>query len=168
MTGLGKLETQLDALGSIDIKVGVGEGISFVQAQAKYNAPVGDGELRESIFTVIEERGAKVVGDCYTNKEYAPYVEMGTGPKGQADHAGISPEVNPAYTQEPWWIHESQIDAATAERYNFFYIDTKQGRFYHTSGQPAQPFMYPALADNLDEVKKIIAEATKEQIRSIL
>ena len=167
MTSLDKLTKQFDAIGQIDLKSGVGEGIAFVQAEAEYRCPVGDGELRESINTKVEEQNEAVTGTCFTTKEYAPYVELGAGPIGQADHAGISPEVSPVYTQEPWWIHESQIDAATAERYNFFHIDTKQGRFYRTAGQAAQPFMYPALADNRDEVTKIIAEATKKQIRSI-
>ena len=84
----------------------------------------------------------------------APYVEFGTGPKGQADHAGISPEVTPVYTQAPWWIHESQIDRRTAEKYRWFYIDTPQGRFYQCTGQPAHPFLYPALHDNEDKILK--------------
>lgn len=94
------------------------------------------------------------VGTCWTNRAYAPYVEFGTGPKGQADHAGISPEVTPVYTQAPWWIHESQIDRRTAEKYRWFYIDTPQGRFYQCTGQPAHPFLYPALHDNEDKILK--------------
>jgi len=168
MTSLGRLEKQLDALERIELRECVSEGISSIQSVAKYNVAVGDGELRESIFTRVEAKSDVIIGTCYTNKEYAPYVEFGAGPKGQADHEGISPEVNPVYTQEPWWIHESQIDVATAKRYNFFYIDTPQGRFYRSEGQAAQPFMYPALADNTDEVTRIIAKTTKKQIRSIL
>ena len=84
----------------------------------------------------------------------APYVEFGTGPKGQANHAGISPEVTPVYTQVPWWIHESQVDRRTAEKYRWFYIDIPQGRFYQCTGQPAHPFLYPALHDNEDKILK--------------
>lgn len=97
---------------------------------------------------------ARAVGTCWTNRAYAPYVEFGTGPKGQANHAGISPEVTPVYTQVPWWIHESQVDRRTAEKYRWFYINTPQGRFYQCTGQPAHPFLYPALHDNEDKILK--------------
>ena len=83
----------------------------------------------------------RVIGTVYTNKAYAMYVEMGTGPKGAANHAGISPVASPAYTMSPWWIHESQVDKEAAEEYHWFYLDTPDGRFYQCTGQSAQPFM---------------------------
>lgn len=115
------------------------------------------------------ERGKELikegVGTCFTNKSYAPYVEFGTGPKGQANHAGISPNVPVAYSQSPWWIHESQIDKGLAEKYHWFYIDTKDGRFYQCNGQPARPFMYPALKNNEEKITRLIANDIKEQLK---
>ena len=105
-------------------------------------------------YADVEGDANRAVGTCWTNRAYAPYVEFGTGPKGQADHAGISPEVTPVYTQVPWWIHESQVDRRTAEKYRWFYINTPQGRFYQCTGQPAHPFLYPALHDNEDKILK--------------
>ena len=108
-----------------------------------------------------------IVGAAYTNKAYAGYVEMGTGPKGEANHSGISPVVNPSYTQNPWWIHESQIDKGLAERYHWFYIETEDGRFYQCTGQPAQPFMYPALKNNEDRVVMNMENALKRELRKV-
>ena len=130
----------------------VSKSIKTVQAEAKTRCPVNDGELRGSIYTAIETSSEKIVGICYTNKKYAQYVEFGTGPKGQKQHAGISPDVAYAYVQSPWWIHESMIGRKTAEKYKWFYVDTPDGRFYQCTGQAAQPFLYPALKNNELEI----------------
>lgn len=141
---------------------GIDRGIHLVQEAAKSECPGGTGELRESIYVDVEEEGNVIRGVCFTDKSYNFYVEFGTGPKGQSNHEGISPNVAVAYTQSPWWIHEGpgedEIDRATAEYYHFPYIDTPQGRFYRCSGQAAHPFMYPALKNNEDEIVRIVRE----------
>ena len=85
----------MDALGelsAIDLHDAVSKGIKTVQAEAKSLCPVYDGELRDSIYTSVENGEESIRGTCYTNKSYAAYVEFGTGPKGQANHEGISPD----------------------------------------------------------------------------
>lgn len=139
-----------------------------IQAEAKLLCPVLDGELRRSIKTEVQREGDSVTGVVYTNKKHAPYVEFGTGPKGEADHAGISPVVTPSYVQEPWWIHESQIGWETAEMYHMFRLDTADGLFYQTSGQAAQPFLYPALKNNEKRVAKNMEDALKRELRKAL
>ena len=89
----------------------VGASVKVIQGEAKLLCPVSDGELRQSIRTSTEQQDESVIGAIYTNKKYAPYIEFGTGPKGEKNHEGISPLVTPVYSQSPWWIHESQIDA---------------------------------------------------------
>ncbi len=168
LEGVGSLEKKLDSLSELPTRQAVGKGITFVQAAAKSNCPTHDGELRASIFTSVQEQQRGTEGICYTDKQYGPYVEFGTGPKGQADHTGISPEIAVAYNQSPWWIHESQLDANVAEHYNWFYIDTPDGRFYQCSGQAAQPFLYPALKDNEDKVANIIRDELKKEIRRLV
>lgn len=162
--GALELEKKLRALSEMELRQGIEKGISLVQEDAKANCPVYDGELRESIFTEVENKDGKIRGTCYTNKRYAPYVEFGTGPKGQADHDGISPDVAVSYSQTGWWIHESQIGRDVAEHYHFFHIDTEKGRFYKCYGQAAQAFMYPALKNNEDAILAIIARSAKEQL----
>ena len=90
-------------------------------------------------------------------------MEFGTGPKGQANHEGISPDAAVSYSQSPWWIHESQVGRETAERYGWSYIDTPDGRFYHCFGQAAHPYMYPALKNNEQEIERIFEEAVKKK-----
>lgn len=162
--GLEELSAKLDRLSDLDMLRAAGKGIAVVQRAAKYLCPVDDGELRSSIFTDVYQEQSKTIGSCYTNKQYAPYVEFGTGPRGQESHVGISPNITPAYTQKPWWIHESQVDARTAKKYGWFYIDTAEGRFYQCSGQAAKPFMYPALKDHEDEIVQTVKQYAKEAI----
>ncbi|WP_434310171.1 HK97-gp10 family putative phage morphogenesis protein [Hominifimenecus sp. rT4P-3] len=152
---------------SENMGVAVGNAIKRVQAEAKLGCSVNHGELRNSILTSVSQVSDGYVGSCYTNKKHGVYVEFGTGPRGESDHNGISPNVAPAYTQEPWWIHESQIDRADAERYKWFYIDTPEGRFYKIEGQPAQPFMYPALKNNENKAKKDIASFLLKRLKEI-
>ena len=131
---------------------------TIVQADAKLRAPANEGELRNSIKTRVKMEGDKAIGEVYTNLHYAPYVELGTGPKGLASHAGISPDVNVSYRSTPWFVHEDQIDVG---KYHF----QKMGEFYKMYGQPAQPFLYPALKDNHDRISRSISKYVSRKIR---
>lgn len=115
-----------------------------------YSGPwsfVPRGELRGSIYTKAEQEADAVTGTVYTDAPQAAFVEFGTGPVGQADHAGISPNVPVAYTQEQWvWADE-------------------EGGFHTTGGQPAQPFMYPALKSMEKQVVRAIGNDLREGIR---
>ena len=131
---------------------------TIVQADAKRLAPGNNGELRNSIKTRVKMDGDKAIGEVYTNLHYAPYVEFGTGPKGQASHSGISPEVSVSYRSSPWYVHEDQINVGP---YHF----QKIGEFYKMYGQPAQPYLYPALRDNQERVSKNISNYVRRKIR---
>ena len=131
---------------------------TVVQADAKLRAPANDGELRKRIRVRVKMEGDRVVGEVYTNLKYAPYVEFGTGPIGQANHLGISPEVSVTYKSNPWYVHEDQIDVGS---YHF----QKIGDFYKMYGQPAQPYLYPALKDNQERVSKNISNYVRRKIR---
>lgn len=164
-TGLGKLCAQLDKIAAeLETAEYMKEAGQFVRSAAVLHAPKFSGYLQNNIFLDVESSDEGVTGTVYTDTSYAPYVEMGTGPKGAADHDGISPEVTPAYRMTPWWIHESDLDIGVAEFYHWPYIDTPEGRFYKCSGQPAQPFLYPALKDNEKEVLGIM----QKEINKIL
>lgn len=165
--GMDMLLKKIGKIGNVSMVQPVNEAIIYVQGRAKENVSTDTGELRESIFcTTQRNKPDNVTGICYTNKEYAGYVEFGTGKKGQEQHSGISPDIAVAYRQSPWWIHESQIAGGreTAERYHWFYIDTPEGRFYQCTGQPARPFMYPALHDHKESIQEIIEDAVRRQL----
>lgn len=168
--GLDDLERKLVVLEQVaeeNMEQLVGRQVKRVQSTARLLCPVHDGELRRSIQTQTENTGDRIMGSTYTNKKYAPFVEFGTGPKGAADHSGISPAVSVAYTQSPWWIHEDDLDAKAAEEYHWFYIDTPEGRFYQCYGQAAQPFMYPALKNNEDRIAKNMQTSLRKEFRKV-
>ena len=123
------------------------------------------GQLRGSLDMTITNNFKGQTAHVGTNKQYAMYVEFGTGQKGAANHSGTSPDITPVYTLEPWWIHESMIDPQAAAVYHWAHIDTEQGRFYKVTGQPAHPFLYPALKDNEDTVIEILEKGLKEAFK---
>lgn len=163
---MSKLKVQLDAiatqLGSWD---GLKNAAQFVQSAARLKCPVLDGALRSSIYIDYYNEHGAATAEIYTTMQYAPYVEFGTGPKGAANHAGISPEVTPTYRMDAWWIHEDDLPPSAKATYNWFVIDTPNGRFYRSSGQAAQPFLYPALKDNEDVVMDILKDKYKEAFK---
>ena len=86
----------------------------------------------------------------------------------QANHGGISPHVFPSYTSVPWYIHESQIDGAVAEKYHFSKFTTDDGNtFYKSYGQAAQPFLYPAMKEEQKNVRKIFATEIMNAISEV-
>lgn len=129
VNGVQSLMRKFNELGSMDpiVAKAVKKQAERVRAVALRQCPVDTGALKGSIYSKVEQDGESTIGTVYTNMKYAAYVEFGTGPVGQANHADISPEVEVSYTQKPW-----------------VYQDDKK-KFHYTKGQPAQPFMYPAL-----------------------
>ena len=168
--GIGSLLEKLDRLGisaEEGLSKAIGKQTKKVQATAKLLCSVNQGELRNNIKTRVETEAGRVIGTVYTKKKHAAYVEFGTGPVGEQNHAGISPAITPAYSQNPWWIHESMIDKKDAEQYHFFKIETANGTFYQTHGQPAQPFLYPALKSNEKNIRSSVEEELQKQIRKV-
>lgn len=160
-----KLIQKLDSLSRVDMRAGISNAVQMVQAEAKLLCMVESGELRQSIVTQVGGTESYAVGFCYTTEKYAGYVEFGTGPGGEAQHAGISPAVSPAYPRSPWWIHESQIDRRLAEKYRWQSIRTKEGIFYCCAGQPARPFLYPALRNNEKKAAELIAGSVRKEMK---
>lgn len=62
---------------------GLIRGVKKVQRNAKYLCPVDTGALRNSIKTKGNINKSEVSGQVFTNLEYAPYVEFGTGQRGR-------------------------------------------------------------------------------------
>lgn len=128
--GMDRVIASLEDVADVgDIKRALGKACALVEASAKKKAPKGDGELRRSITSEVD--GTE--GTVFTPKEYAPYVEFGTGlfaeKGGRAD--------------VPW-----------------VYQDDK-GDWYTTYGMHPQPYMRPALQENREEIVKILREGIK-------
>ena len=147
--GLGNLERKLKKLRDINVKPIIEDASARVRDEARKNVVVDTGELQNSIrYRIEDKRNGNYRGVIYTNKEHGIYVEFGTGPVGELSHIGISPEVNPMYSPKGWT-----------------YYDKDKKQFFYTKGQPARPFLYPALHDNKDKIKKFIKYRMKKELK---
>ena len=107
----------------------------LVERRARELAPKGNGQLRNSIKSRVEQDGANQVGVVYTALMYAPYVEYGTGIF--AEDGGR--------TDVPWRYQDDE------------------GNWYTTSGMPPHPYMRPALNENRENIKRILSrEITRD------
>lgn len=86
LQGLDEILATLSGLGG-DIKQsclkGGRRGMKKVQGNAKTLCPVDNGDLRSSIKENGQITADGVECKVYTNMEYAPYVEFGTGERGR-------------------------------------------------------------------------------------
>lgn len=74
--GLDEVLTAIDSIDDIEkIERALGRACALVERSAKQKAPKGNGDLRRSITSKVENGE----GIIYTPLEYAPYVEYGTG-----------------------------------------------------------------------------------------
>lgn len=106
------------------IKQAMVSACALVQDSATAKAPVDTGYLKRSIDFQVEEDGTE--GVVFTNAEYAPYVEIGTG------------------------IHSSKgTGRKTPWRYK-----TRDGQWVTTSGNKPQPFLQPALDESRADILK--------------
>ena len=75
-----KLMVRLNGMEKMDgLLKGITEACLLVQKAAVGNCPVDMGELQGTITIVEPKPGREPAGIVGTNKEYAPYVELGTG-----------------------------------------------------------------------------------------
>lgn len=170
--GLDSLLRKLSAMGEDAAPImqkGVNKGLKRIQSSAKLLCPSNSGELRNSIKTQSRVQGGKVVGEVYTNKEHAAYVEFGTGPVGEETLQEVPEGLNITHSPTGWWIHvgegENDISPEIVEKYHFFTITGEDGEKYaFSNGSPAQPFMYPALEANRDNVLHDVAGVIHKEI----
>ena len=130
----------------------------YVERDAKKLCPVDDGELRGSIEYEIKESDSVVTALIGTNKEYAPYVEIGTGlysSKGDGRKGGWMIPIGDDFTE---------ADAAKYGYRVYTFKDGTKGCF--TLGQHPHPFLAPALMQNKNKFAKIFDNKLKEAIRN--
>lgn len=83
--GLDELFATLSELGGNakeSCRKGLERGAKKIQKNAKYLVPVKTGHLRNSIKTESQTTQDGAEAQVFTNLEYAPYVEFGTGQRG--------------------------------------------------------------------------------------
>lgn len=153
IVGIDKFAAKLDRLKSEvvpSVKSGVNKATIMVEGRAKALCPTNryraGGELRQSIHPETQVQDDKVVGKVSTIKEYAAFVEFGTGIKGQISNR--NKKIALAYRQTPW-----------------VYTPDDGETFYHTIGNVAQPYLYPALHQSKKEIRQLVIESVKGLIR---
>lgn len=130
-----RLLSRLNKIGQMNLKDTMDKATTIVHAQAKLLAPVDTGNLRGSIHMETKQQGKKLEGRVYTNAQYAPYVEFGTGIKGKGSY--------------PYQIDGLELS----------YKENWQGMI-------AQPYMYPALKNNEEYIKKLFANGVRANLKS--
>ncbi|MEK4628107.1 HK97-gp10 family putative phage morphogenesis protein [Solibacillus sp. FSL R7-0682] len=138
--GLDSLIRKLDSLGGNSqkaLKKGIQKATLQVQGDAKDLAPIGDsGFLRNSIQAKTEEKNDVITGKVSTDLFYGPYVEFGTGQRGEGSPSPPKSPLDVSYRQD--W-----------------------------TGMEAQPYLYPALKQNEENVKMMVKEELKKEIRKL-
>ena len=131
--------SKVDRMVDVDMTKGVNKAVALVQGTAKLKARYDKGILMGSITKNVKTIGRGVVqGRVYTNLEYAPYIEFGTGAKGQGTYKHKVKGLSLTYRQTPWG-YENDL-----------------GEVVFTNGMVATPFMYPAISENKKAIKKIL------------
>lgn len=144
ITGIQDLTKKLDSMRSLKtLELAMNKAAGIVLAEAVNRVPVDIGELRSSLTIVPAslKLNGELASGVATSKEYAPYVEFGTGRKGQGTYPYEVEGLSLGYRQTPWVFRN------------------KDGEKIWTAGQVAQPFLYPALQVNKDKIRKVLATA---------
>ncbi len=100
MTSLLRKLEQLGGNSKKAVKKGVLKATHLVQGDAKDLCPVDEGQLRNSITAKVEETRKGVAGKIGTNVKHAPYVEFGTGQRGEASPSPPKSDKNLSYRQD--------------------------------------------------------------------
>lgn len=131
---LDKLNYKLENLANLDVSKALNRACLVIENEAKRLCPVDTGDLRSSITHEVHND----IGIVGTNKEYAPYVEFGTGI--------FAVEGNGRDT--PW-----------------SYQDDK-GEWHTTVGQKPQPFLETAIQTKKKLVIKVFNDEITRQIQN--
>jgi len=147
--GIDSLIRKLNNISQTEqVKETMNTAVLLVHGQAKLNAPTGvSGNLKGSIHPKVITQGKTIIGKVYTNLSYAPFVEFGTGIKGNGTYP--NKDVALSYRSTPW-----------------VYTPDGGETFYHTEGQVAQPYMYPALKRNEKKIKDMFSKALHTDIKN--
>ena len=135
--GLSVLLAKLDSLGgNVEnaLQNGIDKAARRVKRDAELLCPVDTGRLRNSIQHKTVKADGKIEGTVSTNVEYAPYIEFGTGQRGEM----------------------AQIFRPARISYR-----------YDWAGQMPVPFMFPALTQNENQIKKDVKSEVMKAIKEV-
>lgn len=146
--GVDRLTQRFNNIANMELKDIVNKATALVHGQAKELAPVDKGQLAGSIHMQVKDTGKAIEGRVYTNVEYAPYVEFGTGINGNGTYPYEVEGLSLEYRDKGW-----------------AYFDEDKEEWIYTKGQEAQPYMYPALKDNEKTIKQMFKNGVKTKLK---
>lgn len=131
--GIDSLRERLDDLADTKgLTSALRKACAVVESAAIKKAPKGtSGNLKRSIQSKVEKDGRDIVGVVFSDCDYAPYVEYGTG---------LFATEKSGRRDVPW-------------RYR-----GDDGRWYTTSGQKPQPFLRPAFNESRERIMRLLKE----------
>lgn len=120
-----------------DVAKNMEKACLVVETDAKKNVPVDQGILRASITHDVTFNTQEIVGTVFSNIDYAPYVEKGTGIYAEDGNG----------RKTPWnWSNKGS---------------KKWGGRRNWQGSRPHPFLEPARDANKDKIIKILAGKQK-------
>ena len=171
--GLDRLQTKVSKLSSIikDAVVDATQELTDLaqeyavqNVQSNFKHPTG--ELAGSIRTEVSEKAdGKISGRVFTDKKQGVFTEFGTGPVGQASTKDLPPGINPIYTQTRWFFPVDSVDRDLHTLYGMTIVEIQGTEFYMTRGQPARPWLYPALKEASEFTEDIYQEHVSKRLR---
>ena len=136
------------------------KSVALVEKTAIDLCVVDTGNLRGSLRRETKRSPGVITGAVKTNVQYAPYVEFGTGRVGKQSPSPPKAPGITRYRMTPWvYSYEGKIEGEGGE--------VEDGTlFCTTNGQPARPFLYPALTGNKENIQNIFRLAYEKAIRA--
>ena len=128
------------------------------------------GELKGSLKNevVINAQG-KIVGRVWSDKSTSMYREFGTGPVGYESQKDLPPEFTETifYTTTPWFIPAEEAGVDLEAIYGIPRITIQGEDYFLTRGQPAHPFLYPSLKENVEQAPDIYKEHVQKRLKEL-
>lgn len=144
-----------------------GRAVSNLAPGMKHSTGELIGSVKHEVTTTNRTGGTTAM--VWSDKKQAMFREFGTGPNGEASKKDLPPGITPVYTQKAWFIPTKDVPDLAA-MYGMPVIVIQGETYYMTSGQPARPWLYPALKyveENMakDIVKRNVQDAIQKGLK---
>lgn len=139
----------------------VSRGLNIAKPLAQATKP----DLGAAIVTdPIQTDGAVAQGGFSVHHQLAPFFEFGTGLPGNRGEVANGAPRNPAAAGFGYTLQTVILSGPRAGQIRPGWVYFRDGRFFHTLGQPAKPFMYPAQEALEKEAAQIAGVTVKDNI----
>lgn len=136
--------------------------VQNIQSNFKYPSGGLAGSVETEVAKTVDN---EVVGRIWSKKKHAIFTEFGTGLVGQNSPKDLPPGVIPVYTQQPWFFPVDSVDKDLNALYGMLIVKIQEVEFYLTRGQPARPWLYPALKQTNEELPDIFKENVSRKLK---